>query len=95
MSVVGDHLSLSPVHSDIGAFERNFERKKKKYFFYKDAVICSLMIVKLNEYNAPVISNPGPYGAVDSGDIAGLKCRDLTSDEFRQCRRCTGVLISR
>ena len=38
--------------------------------------------------NAPVIWNPGPYGAADSEDIAGLKCRDLTSDESRQCRRC-------
>ena len=24
--------------------------------------------------------------AVDSGDTTGLKCRDLTSDESRQCR---------
>ena len=45
--------------------------------------------------NAPVIWNPGPYGAADSGDIAGLKCRDLTSDESRQYRRCAGVLITR
>ena len=45
--------------------------------------------------NTPVIWNAGAYGSADSGDIAGLKCRDLTSDESRQCRRCAGVLISR
>ena len=46
-------------------------------------------------YYAPVIWKPGPYGAADSGDIVGLKCRDLTSNESRQYRRCAGVLISR
>ena len=45
--------------------------------------------------NAPVICIPGSLGAGDSGDIAGPKCRDLTFDESRQCRRCAGVLISR
>ena len=44
---------------------------------------------------APVICVSGPLGAGDTGDIAGLKCRDLTADESRQCRRCAGVLISR
>ena len=44
---------------------------------------------------APVICIPGSLGAGDSGDIAGPKCRDLTFDESRQCRRCAGVLISR
>ena len=44
---------------------------------------------------APVIRIPGSLGAGDSGDIAGPKCRDLTFDESRQCRRCAGVLISR
>ena len=29
--------------------------------------------------NAPVICIPGSLGAGDSGDIAGPKCRDLTS----------------
>ena len=43
---------------------------------------------------APVICVSGPLGAWDTGDIAGLKCRDLTADESRQCRRCAGVLIS-
>ena len=43
---------------------------------------------------APVICIPGSLGAGDSGDIAGPKCRDLTFDESRQCRRCAGVLIS-
>ena len=32
---------------------------------------------------------------LDYGDKAGPKCRDLTFDESRQCRRCAGVLISR
>ena len=44
---------------------------------------------------APVIWNSGPYGAEDSGDIAGLKYRDFTSNESWQFRRCPGVLISR
>ena len=44
---------------------------------------------------APVICIPGSLGAGDSGDIAGPKCRDLTFDESRQCRRCAKVLISR
>ena len=46
-------------------------------------------------FNAPVICIPGSLGAGDSGDIVGPKCRDLTFDESRQCRRCAGVLISR
>ena len=46
-------------------------------------------------YSAPVICLPGSLGAGDSGDIAGPKCRDLTFDVSRQCRRCAGVLISR
>ena len=45
--------------------------------------------------NAPVICIPGPLGAGVTGDIAGLKCRNLTSDVSRQCRGCAGVLISR
>ena len=50
-------------------------------------ILCCFLISSIffNNY-APVIWNPGPYGAADSGDIAGLKCRDLTSDESRQCR---------
>ena len=35
------------------------------------------------------------FGAGDTGGIAGLKCRNLTSDVSRQCRGCAGVLISR
>ena len=50
---------------------------------------------KLTAAYAPVICIPGSLGAGDSGDIAGPKCRDLTFDESRQCRRCAGVLISR
>ena len=44
---------------------------------------------------APVICIRGSLGAGDSGNITGPKCRDLTFDESRQCRRCAGVLISR
>ena len=44
---------------------------------------------------APVICIHGPLGAGDIGDIAGLKCRNLTSDVSWQCRGCAGVLISR
>ena len=50
---------------------------------------------QLQPYYAPVICIPGPLGAGDTGDIAGLKCRNLTSDVSRQCRGCAGVLISR
>ena len=35
------------------------------------------------------------YGAGESGDTAGLKCRDLTSEESRQCHRWAGALIYR
>ena len=45
--------------------------------------------------NAPVICFSGPLGAGDTRVIAGIKCRDLTSDWPRQCGRCAGVLISR
>ena len=49
--------------------------------------------------HAPVICIPAPLGpgkgAGDTGDIAELKCRNLTSDVSRQCRGCAGVLISR
>ena len=38
--------------------------------------------------NARVICVSGPLGTGDTGDIAGLKCRDLTADESPQCRRC-------
>ena len=44
---------------------------------------------------APVIWIPGSLGVGVSWGIAGPKCRDLTFDESRQCRRCAGVLISR
>ena len=54
-------------------------------------VFCILVLV----IYAPVICIPGSLGAGDSGDIAGPKCRDLTFDESRQCRRCAGVVISR
>ena len=46
-------------------------------------------------FNAPVICIPGPGGAGDSGDMAGLKCQALTSDVSRQCRGFAGVMISR
>ena len=34
---------------------------------------------------APVICISNPLGAGYTGDIAGLKCWDLTSDESQQC----------
>ena len=45
--------------------------------------------------NVPVICIHGPLGAGDTGDMAGLKCHNLTSDVSRQCRGCAGVLTSR
>ena len=44
-------------------------------------------------YNyAPVICILGPLGA---GDIAGLKCRNLTSDVSRQCRGCAAKIAKK
>ena len=43
--------------------------------------------------NAPVICNHDPLGAGNSGDIAGLNCRVLTSALSPQCRGIAGVLI--
>ena len=45
--------------------------------------------LKLVAY-APVICIYGPLRAGDTGDIAALKCRNLTSDVSRQCRGCPG-----
>ena len=43
--------------------------------------------------NALVICNHGPYGAGDSGGIAGLKYQDFTFEVSRQCRGKAGLLI--
>ena len=40
--------------------------------------------------NAPVIFIHDPLGAGDTGVIAGLKCRNLTSDVSQQCRGMPG-----
>ena len=53
-----------------------------QYFSIKSYVV--------DVYYAPVICIHGPLGARDTGDIAGLKCRNLTSDVSRQCRGCAG-----
>ena len=45
------------------------------------------------QYNALVICNHGPYGAGDSGGIAGLKYQDFTFEVSRQCRGKAGLLI--
>ena len=42
---------------------------------------------------ALVICNHGPYGAGDSGGIAGLKYQDFTFEVSRQCRGKAGLLI--
>ena len=59
-----------------------------KYFF----MLSSAETEIYSACNAPVICISGPLRAGDSRDIAGLKCRDLTSGE---CRGCAGVLIFR
>ena len=46
----------------------------------------------MNNY-ALVICNHGPYGAGDSGAIAGLKYQDFTFEVSRQCRGKAGLLI--
>ena len=43
--------------------------------------------------NALVICNHGPYGAGNSGGIAGLKYQDFTFEVSRQCRGKAGLLI--
>ena len=63
--------------------------------FFLRAPIKGPNTTSFNTDYAPVICIPGSLGAGDSGDIAGPKCRDLTFDKSRQCRRCAGVLISR
>ena len=58
-----------------------------------------LINIKESEWHYLFLCDPGiavmHQGAGDSGDIVGPKCRDLTFDESRQCRRCARVLISR
>ena len=44
-----------------------------------------LSVIVLRICNAPVIYISGGPRVGDSRDIAGLKCRDFTSDESRQC----------
>ena len=62
-------------------------------FFFKSSFVdvqkTKLTYFKYTCY-APVIAIPGFLGTGDSRDIAGPKCRDLTFDESRQCRRCAG-----
>ena len=72
---------------------RRFSCKTVDYTFQQTAL--PLNTVMTTRHNAPVICIPGSLGTGYSGDIAGPKCRDLTFDESRQCRRCAGVLISR
>ena len=69
----------------------------KSYVFYSGRIRTLVAMATLSFYrhNAPVICIHGPLGAGDIGDIAGLMCRNLTSDVSRQCRGCAGVLISR
>ena len=75
-------------NKDADQLRGNREADQRLCFRYIDSTIPLLS-------NASVIYIPGSLGAGDSGDIAGPKCRDLTFDESRQCRRCAGVLISR
>ena len=46
-----------------------------------------------NSFYATVICISDPIGAMDTGDIVGLKCQGLTSDALGQCRRCARVFI--
>ena len=49
--------------------------------------------MKFGIFNALVICNHGPYGAGNSGGIAGLKYQDFTFEVSRQCRGKAGLLI--
>ena len=73
----------------------NADRSQRKGLFCRPCKKLRVFVGSHIFHNAPVICVSGPLGAGDTGDIAGLKCRDLTADESRQCRRCAGVLISR
>ena len=82
----------------IGNPEDRFSHDAAQYVHVGSSGYCSIHKAKLPKASrtyAPVICIPGSLGAGDSGDIVGPKCRDLTFDESRQCRRCAGVLISR
>ena len=67
-------------------------------------MICTMGISKLGtdnlkscniHCNAPVICVSGPLGAGDTGDIAGLKCRDLTADAANQLFfRCLDSILN-
>ena len=48
-----------------------------------------------NSFYATVICISDPLGAMDTGDIVGLKCWGLTSDASGLCRRCARVFIFR
>ena len=62
----------------------------------EEKAVLAVYVKCIDENNyVPVICVSGPLGAGDTWGIAGLKCRDLTADESRQCRRWAEVLISR
>ena len=95
-----DDGNAPPTFSEIDVRSKEIGQKYLSYtkYFYKEA--RRVKVGDNNEYyvikaNAPVICIPGSLGAGDYGDIAVPKCRDLTFDESRQCRRCAGVLIAR
>ena len=68
--------------------------KIKMPYYFQQTTFAHELFCDLEAY-APVICSPVPLGAGDTGDIARLKCRNLTSDVSRQCHGCAGVLISR
>ena len=68
------------------------DTSKFKYWFPN----CSRLL-KFQIWWAGIITSYIKYSVGDggSGDIAGLKWRDLTSDKSWHCRTCARVLISR
>ena len=68
---------------------------KKMSDFSACLLTSSLLKHDFNSFYVTVVCISDPLGAMDIGDIVGLKCRGLTSDASGQCRRCARVFIFR
>ena len=69
--------------------------KKMSDFFCLFTHFVSAQTMIFNSFYATVICSSYPLGAMDTGDIVGLKCPGLTSDALWQCRRCVRLFIFR
>ena len=69
--------------------------KKMIEFFCLFTHFVSAQTIIFNSFYATVICISYLLGAMNTVDIVGLKCRDLTSDASGQFRRCARVFIFR